>query len=264
MNLLKELIVIKLGGSVLQNLHPSFFTQCTQLIEQNKSLIIVHGGGPFISQQMNNMGKTPRFVEGRRITDKATLDVVQMVLAGSVNKQLVNQFHSAGLSTIGLSGIDLQILQVKQSDPEIGYVGEIVNINKESIDQMLSLGWTPVIASLGIDDSGQIFNVNADEAAAAIAEAIGAKQLILVSDVDGIYIQEGTTKKVLNQATPSLIEDYIQKGHISGGMIPKVRSGIQCLQGGIEKVQIINGAKPTISIPNSPTGTYLVKERVTK
>ncbi len=259
---MKELVVIKIGGSVLQNLHPSFFTRCTELIKQNKSLVIVHGGGPFISQQMKNMGKSPRFIDGRRITDQETLDVVQMVLAGSVNKKLVNQLHLAGLSTIGLSGIDLQILQVKQSDPEIGYVGEIVDVKKEAIEQMLSLGWTPVIASLGIDHTGQIFNVNADEAASAIAKATGAEELILVSDVDGIYILEGTTKKVLAEATPSLIEDYIKTGHISGGMIPKVRSGIQCLQGGINKVQIMNGSNPTAFHPNS--GTYLVKERVAK
>lgn len=258
-----ETVVIKLGGSILKNLHSSFYAQCYQLKQKGISPVIIHGGGPMISEWMEATGKHPRFVDGRRVTDEETLSIAEMVLAGSVNKQIVTQLSSAGVTALGLSGIDLHLLQARERDPRLGYVGEIVSVNGEVILHLLQQGWTPVIASLGTDANGQHFNINADEAAGAIAQAIGARQLIMVSDVDGIYGEDG----ILTHATPSLLEQYIESGIITGGMIPKVRSGIKCLQGTVEEVVIINGAKADWFSEDSSkiqVGTRLVKEEVTE
>lgn len=259
---MKQTVVIKLGGSVMHQLHPTFFTDCVEMMRKNISPVIIHGGGPMISEWMGKLGKTPRFVEGRRVTDEETLSIVEMVLAGSVNKQIVTRFASLGATALGLSGVDLQLLQVKPQNPELGYVGEVIRVNGKAIFGLLDQGWIPVIATLGTDAEGQHYNVNADEAAGAIAQEIGAKKLVLVTDVDGIRTGEG---EILSEATPGLVEHYIQTGVITGGMIPKVRSGIRCLDGSVREVWIVNGTKPhpfSFASSSMTCGTRLIKEEV--
>ncbi|MBA4495350.1 acetylglutamate kinase [Paenactinomyces guangxiensis] len=262
-----QTIVVKLGGSILRRLHPTFYSRCAELQRKGVTPIIVHGGGPMISEWMKATGKAPKFVDGLRVTDEETLAIVEMVLAGSVNKQIVTCFLSEGADAVGLSGIDLQLLQTEQRNPVLGYVGEVISVNDKAIRQLLDQGWIPVISSLGIDDRGQHLNINADEAASAIARAVGAKQLVMVSDVDGISIGEGDDKHILSQATPELIEQYIHSGEITGGMIPKVRSGIRCLEGSVEEVWIVNGEKPDslmLDSANRDCGTCLVKKEAEK
>lgn len=251
-------MVIKLGGSVMDRLHPTFFDRCVELKRKRMLPVIVHGGGPMISEWMGRVGKIPQFVEGRRVTDEETLSIVEMVLAGGVNKGLVTRLAQAGASALGISGVDLGILKVKPLDPKLGYVGEVIEVNREALYGLLEQGWIPVIATLGMDGNGQHYNINADEAAGAIAEAIGAKKLVLVTDVDGICDEREETVPF---ATPNMVERWIQNGTITGGMIPKARSGLRSLRGSVEEVRIINGMKPH---PNGweRSGTCLIKEEV--
>ncbi|WP_037465516.1 acetylglutamate kinase [Shimazuella kribbensis] len=257
-----DTIVIKLGGSVLHHLDSSFFTQCAQLKKQGKSIILVHGGGHLVSEWTQKTGKDTAFVNGYRITDETTLTIAEMVLAGTVNKQIVSKLATANLQSIGLSGIDLQLIQAKQRDPQLGYAGEVTSINTTVLHTFLQLEWIPVIASLGVGIDGSHYNINADEIASAIAQAIHATQLILVSDVDGICIGDGSERKLLKQATPQLIEDYIKSEEITGGMIPKARSGIEALHA-VDEVWIVNGSNPLDLCSNTVqtfAGTRLIRE----
>lgn len=240
---MSQTIVIKIGGSVLTKLHANFFAACAQLKEQGHSIIIVHGGGPFVSAWAQKTGKESKFINGYRVTDQEMLTIAEMVLAGTVNKQIVSQFSLAGLQAIGLSGVDLQLIQAKQHKSFMGYVGAVTEVNDAAMRAILQQGWVPVVATLGVDKEETHYNINADEAAAAIAQAMNASHLILVSDVDGIYIGMGSERKLLTETTPSQIEHYIQTGEISGGMIPKARSGIKALEQDVKEVWIANGTK---------------------
>jgi acetylglutamate kinase len=234
-------MVIKVGGSVTDQLHPSFFTTCVSLLKRGWQLVIVHGGGPWINRWLDKVGIPPRFVDGLRVTDTVTLEVVEMVLAGAMNKHLVSRFTQAGAQAIGLSGIDGELIRVKQRDPSLGYVGDVTEVNPSILRGLLDQGWLPVVASLGVDVGGQHYNVNADYAAAAIAQALKAHTLALVTDVPGIWNGE---KRVLRQVTPDQIDDMIADGTIAGGMIPKVTAGLRCLGSEVERVMIIDGRAP--------------------
>lgn len=254
-----QIIVVKIGGSVLDRLHPTFYTTCQHLIKKGVFPIIVHGGGPAITQWMKRVGKEPLFIEGRRVTDQESLSIVTAVLGGKMNKQLVSAFTKIGAYAVGLSGIDLQLLSVQPVDPKLGYVGEVTEVHEKPILSLLKFGWIPVIASLGADPKGQLFNVNADEAAAAIAKTVGAKKLFMVSDVEGVLNEKG---EILKKITPSLIQYYIEAKQITGGMIPKVRAGMSCLQGSVEEVMIVDGRKPWNDQLENIKGTQLIKEEV--
>ncbi|MBA4541770.1 acetylglutamate kinase [Thermoactinomyces daqus] len=252
-----KVIVVKVGGSVLENLDPGFFAGCARMQKtEGLSLVIVHGGGPFISRWMERIGKKPAFVDGRRVTDGETLNIAEMALAGQVNKELVSRFAREGVAVLGLSGVDLNLLQVEPEDPKLGYVGKVTAVHAERLQTILQQGWLPVIASLGIDGQGKVLNVNADEAAGAIARALGAEQLVMVSDVDGVYIED----TLLSHMNPAMIETYIAQGAITGGMIPKVRSAVRSLEGSVREVRIVSGKKAGIFDPVS--GTRILKEGV--
>ena len=260
------MIVFKLGGSVLKQLHPAFFAKCRELSKENIPFVIVHGGGPFVSHWMKKLGKEPVFIEGRRVTDEKTLNIVQMVLAGQVNKHLVSRLINEGIPALGLSGIDLNLIAVEPKDEKLGFVGEVTNLNKNVLHQILESGWVPVLSSIGIGEKGQVFNVNADEVASSVAQKMGVKQLVMVSDVDGIFIKKGNEKKLLHRVTPEMVEQYIEEGQITGGMIPKVRSAVRCLDGQVEEVWIINGKKAHHMDKKGSyhPGTCLQKEEVSE
>lgn len=254
-----EIIVIKVGGSVLQQLHPSFYSTCKSLIEKNLFPVVVHGGGNEITEWMKRMGKEPQFIQGRRVTDKESLKIVTSVLGGEINKRFVSVFMQSEVQAIGLSGIDLQLFSVEPIHPSLGYVGKVIDVNCYPITCLLQQGWVPVIASLGVDQNGQAFNVNADDAAAALAQAIGAKTLLLVSDVDGVLDENGN---VLSKISSKEVQHLIDTGTITAGMIPKVRSGLDGLKGSVDEVIILNGTKPWSEQFEQMGGTYLVKEGV--
>lgn len=253
----KQIIVVKLGGSVLGQLHPSFYKTCTTLIKQNIWPIVVHGGGAAITHWMKRIGKESHFIAGRRVTDEESLAIVTSVLGGQINKQLVSTFTNHAVPAIGISGIDLGLLSVKPLDAQLGYVGEVIKVEIQAITYLIEQGWVPIIASLGVDEMGQHYNVNADEAAAAIAQAVGAQKLLMVSDVDGVLNREG---KVIPRVNATLAQHYIHSGEITGGMIPKVLSGIDCLQNAVGEVIILNGKKAWHPHVEQLSGTHLVKE----
>ncbi len=263
---MRQMIVLKLGGSILERINPAFFDQCAKLWQEGIPFMVVHGGGPFVSSWMKKWGKEPVFVDGRRVTDEDTLEIVQMVLSGQVNKKLVTELANRGVPALGTSGVDLKMIQSVPKDDGLGLVGEVTGINKKAIDRIIESGWVPVLAPLGIGKDGQIFNINADEVAGAVAEMMEAKRLVIISDVDGILIQEEDGKELLSCATPDMVERYIKDGQITGGMIPKVRSAMKCLENGVQEVWIVNGEKAqSIDWKNFiGQGTCLLKEEVSK
>jgi acetylglutamate kinase len=240
--------VLKCGGSTLAELPAAFFSELKELMEEGWIPIIVHGGGPAITQLLDQMGVRSEFVEGLRVTDETVLDVVEMVLAGSINKQVVRRVQQAGAKAIGLSGMDGMLLEAKQiADHRVGFVGEVTDVNVEVIHGLIKMGYIPVIAPVGIDRTGQRYNINADTAAGAVASHLGVEQMVVVTDVPGIQRKEANGETVV---APSLtmieIEEMIASGEIYGGMIPKVRAAMQCMQGNVKQVVIVSGTEPGV------------------
>ncbi|MBO8173169.1 MAG: acetylglutamate kinase [Bacillaceae bacterium] len=262
----KELLVIKSGGSILSELPDSFFQEVAELKNEDVHPVIVHGGGPAISGMLEALNIEPRFKDGLRITDESTLDVVQMVLAGKINKQIVVRIQQAGGESAGISGIDGDILRVVPADPELGYVGKITSIDTGLIEALLEQSYIPVIAPLGIDREGRIYNINADTAAGAIAAALGAERMVMVTDVDGIMKEIDGKKEILSSLTPDEIQSLIKDKTIYGGMIPKVTAALDGLAEGIREVVIVNGKNPGILtrvVRREHAGTRIVKGEVT-
>lgn len=254
-------LVIKIGGSVLENLHPSFFRECGQLMEQGIHPVVIHGGGPEISRVQKRWGLSARFVDGLRITDDEGLKVVEMVLAGRINKSLTARFCASRASAVGISGVDGGLLEVEQKDPALGWVGEVTAVHPRLLYSLWESGWIPVVASLGLDGSGNRYNVNADTAAGAIARELAAERLILVTDVPGIWKREGNSRKLLSRVTPEEVREMIQSGEIVGGMIPKVRAALTGLETAAGGVLITDGSIP--GCLGGEMGTRIVKEATT-
>jgi len=232
----RKRMVIKLGGSTLEGLNESFFENFKKLQESGIELIITHGGGPAINRELTAQGVESHALNGIRVTSAAAIDIVQTTLIGKVNPALVHELTSAGIAAIGLNGFDGQLMVADYLDKDIyGFVGEVNTINTSLLDALISSNIVPVIACIGADESGQALNINGDTVASEIALAIKADSLLLVTDVSGVRIHD----EYQSQATPSLIHQWIEEGHIYGGMIPKVQGAIECLNAGIPSVQIV-------------------------
>ncbi|WP_257351669.1 acetylglutamate kinase [Pseudalkalibacillus decolorationis] len=238
-----DYLVIKCGGSVFESLPQSFYENIVYVQnELNLKPIIVHGGGPLISSLLTKLGVETTFVNGLRVTTNEVLDIVEMVLSGSVNKRVVRHLIEAGGMAFGASGIDGSLLKAEQvrDCPELGFVGEVVQVKVELLDQIIAQGHIPVISPLGIDERGQRYNINGDTAASAIAKALGAR-LCFISDIPGIYMNENNEKKTLYKVTKAEVEEMMHNQVITGGMIPKVKAAIDGLAHGIPEASIING-----------------------
>jgi acetylglutamate kinase len=234
----QEMIVVKCGGSVMSQLNGAFFTSLNRLAAQGYGMVIVHGGGPEIDGMLKQLHISSEFVDGLRKTSAEALSIVQMVLAGKVNKQLVASLQQFGLNSVGLSGCDGMLLEAEAIDYEKwGHVGEVVNVNEDLLLQLIQKGYTPVLSSIGFNQKGESFNINADLAAGAVAKALGAKQLVFITDVPGI-MKDG---ELLEQVTPNYVDQLIQDEVIYGGMIPKVKSAVKALSSSLPKVQIVSG-----------------------
>lgn len=240
--------VMKCGGSTLAALPTSFFEDLRDLQAEGITPVIVHGGGPAISDNLAKLGIETEFVNGLRKTTEAVLDVVEMVLAGSINKQIVRLIQGTGAAAIGLSGVDGGLIQAKpvSNSAEVGHVGDVTQVEAAIIEGIVNLGYMPVIAPVGVDAAGQRYNINADTAAGAVASHLGVDRMIVVTDVPGIMKNVDGEKKVLPSVTVQQIEDMIQSGEIYGGMIPKVRAAIKCIQGKVKEVVIVDGSEPKI------------------
>ncbi|MFC3883700.1 acetylglutamate kinase [Bacillus songklensis] len=234
----QETIVIKCGGSIMNELSDSFFQSLSFLADQGYRLAIVHGGGPDIAALLKRLNIQSEFVNGLRKTSAEVLDVVKMVLAGKVNKQLVTSLQTYGLNSVGLSGCDGMLLETKAINyEELGYVGEVVDVNDQLLNHLMDGGYVPVISSIGVNKEGESFNINADLAAGAVAQALGAKQLLFVTDVQGILKDD----ELLPEVTPADVEQLMKSGVIYGGMIPKVQAAIKALSPSLHQVQIVSG-----------------------
>ncbi len=235
-------LVIKCGGSTLEQLPASFYKELVRLPERGYLPVVVHGGGPVINQLLKRLNVESRFEGGLRVTDAATLEVVEMALAGLTNKALVSRILQSGGQAVGLSGVDGGLVSAEIADERLGFVGEVNKVRVELIHLLTGQGYIPVIASLGVSSTGQHLNVNADTAAGAMAAALGANKLLLLTDVEGIYVEEDGRRRWLRQLSPSEVEKYIAEGQIQGGMIPKVRAALDALAQGVHEVVILPGA----------------------
>ena len=241
-----EIVVIKYGGNAMINeqLKQQVMEDIVLLWLIGVKVVLVHGGGPEINDLMDRLGKKPEFVEGLRVTDKETVDIVQMVLAGKVNKTLVNLLEMKGGKAMGISGMDGYLIEAEIKDERLGYVGKITNVNIEPITDLLEKGYIPVVSTIGCDKEGNAYNINGDTAAAFIAGAMGAKRLIMMTDIDGILRDRHDPSTLIPEVTIADIKKLCEEGVISGGMIPKVDCCFEAIHKGVKNVIIMDGRVP--------------------
>ena len=239
-------VVIKYGGNAMVNyqLKEQVMEDIVLLWLIGVRVVLVHGGGPEINELMNRLGKKAVFVDGLRVTDKETVDIVQMVLAGKVNKTLVNLLETKGGKAVGLSGMDGRLIECTQKDERLGYVGEIMNINIQPVEDLLAGGYIPVISTLGCDRVGNTYNINGDTAAAHIAGALNAERLILMTDIAGLLQDKDDPTTLIPSLTVSQARLLQSQGIISGGMIPKVECCIDAIQAVVKHVVMMDGRVP--------------------
>lgn len=252
-NFYGKTFVIKYGGAAQTEaaLKETFAQDVVLLNYIGINTVIVHGGGPRISEMMKKMGKVPNFIHGHRVTDGETIDIVEMVLSGLVNKEIITLINRHGGKAVGLTGKDGGLVgavkkvirrpSLETGDEEIidlGYVGEVNRVNPEVITNLKQNGFIPVIAPVGVSDDGQTLNINADDMAASLASAVKAEKLILLTDVPGILDREG---KIISTMKQGEVEKLIQDGTISGGMIPKIRACVEAVNSQVKKIHIVDG-----------------------
>ena len=240
-------VVIKYGGNAMINeeLRDAVMTDIVLLRSVGVNVVPVHGGGPEISEMLNRIGKESRFVDGLRYTDKETIDVVQMVLAGKVNKHLVQLISKHGGKAIGLCGLDGDMIKArKYTKADIGFVGEITEINTDVISYTLENKYIPVISSVATGESGEVYNINADTAAASLAAALHAEKLLLMTDISGLLMDKEDEATLIHDVQVSEIPSLKSQGVISGGMIPKIDCCVEAVRRGVLQTNIIDGRIP--------------------
>ena len=238
-----KIVVIKYGGNAMINeqLKQQVMEDIALLWLIGVKVVLVHGGGPEISDTMKKLGKESVFVNGLRVTDKETVDIVQMVLAGKVNKTLVNLLQMKGGRAVGLSGLDGGIIQADMKDEKLGYVGEITKIRTTPITDLLEKNYIPVISTVAGDKEGNVYNINGDTAAAHIAGALGAERLIMMTDIAGVLMDKDDPSTLIPHLTVAEAKGLYESGVIAGGMIPKVDCCIEALEHGVKHVVIMDG-----------------------
>ena len=239
-------VVIKFGGSAMKDeeIKKTVMQDIVLLSQVGVKVILVHGGGPEINVMLDKLGIKSEFIDGFRKTDKATMDVVQMILAGKVGKDLVGLVQSFGGKAVGLCGIDGGMIKVKQKDPNLEYVGDILSVDTSLINQELDNGVIPIISTIGVDVDGNAYNINADTAAARIAGELKAIALFSMTDTAGLLKDMDDESTVISAVSVSEIPELIKEGVVSGGMIPKVTGSQEAIRRGAKHVFIIDGRKP--------------------
>ena len=241
-----RIVVVKYGGNAMINekLKDQVMRDIVLLSLIGVKVVLVHGGGPEITEMLQKIGKKSEFVNGLRVTDRETVDIVQMVLAGKVNKNLVNLIENKGGAAIGLSGIDGHIIEAETKDEKLGYVGEITSVNVKPILDIIDKGYIPVVSTVGCDKEGNVYNINADTAAAKIAGELGAESLISMTDISGILRDKDNPATLMPVIKASEAPQLVKEGIICGGMIPKVECCINAIKWGVNRVFIIDGRIP--------------------
>lgn len=241
-----KIVVIKYGGNAMINdkLKNSVVRDIVLLSLIGVKVVLVHGGGPEISEMLSKIGKESKFVNGLRVTDTETVEIVQMVLAGKINKNLVNMIECCGGRSIGLSGLDGHMIKAEMKNEELGYVGQITKIDPRPILDVIEKGYIPVVSTLGCDDEGNVYNINADTAAAKIAGALGAESLLTLTDTAGILMDKDDPDTLITKINIEETKKLIEDGVICDGMIPKVECCTNALLDGVKKVFIVDGRIP--------------------
>lgn len=250
-----KVMVVKYGGNAMTDpiLESSFARDIVMLKTVGIHPVVVHGGGPQVDNLLKELGRSSDRIDGMRVTDKPTMDVVEMVLGGSVNKSIVNLINKHGGRAIGLTGKDASLIRAKklpmtktdeqgnEQQIDLGFVGDVVSINRDVIDLMIASNFIPVIAPLGVDDEGNTYNINADVVAGKVAEFMLAEKLILLTNIKGVLDKEGN---VATGLTPSKVDEMIADGTISGGMIPKISYALEAVKNGVKSAVIVDGRVP--------------------
>jgi acetylglutamate kinase len=244
-------VVIKYGGNALAGSSEAdalaMFAQDVALLRSvGLRPVVVHGGGPQISELMRRLGKQTEFRDGLRVTDAETVDIARMVLVGQVNPQLVAAINVHGALAVGVSGEDAGLIRATARDPQLGFVGDVQAINTMILDGLLAEGFVPVVATIGTDDDGQAYNINADTVAGAIASALRAAKLIYLTDIEGLRRDVHDPSTLIRQTTVTELDSLMADGTIAGGMIPKVRSCVDAVRDGVEEAHILDGRIPHV------------------
>lgn len=241
-----KVVVVKYGGNAMTNedLKNAVMSDIVLLSLIGIKVVLVHGGGPEINDMLKKIGKESKFVNGLRYTDEETVDIVQMVLAGKVNKDLVSLLHQHKGKAIGLCGLDGELIKATQLNPDLGYVGEITEINPKVIQDALDNGYIPVVSTIATSDDGTVYNINADTAAARIAAEMKAANLILLTDIKGLLEDKDDDSTLIYSVGVSEVPYLKKQGIISGGMIPKIDCCVEAVRRGVKKTNIIDGRIP--------------------
>ncbi len=260
-----KIVVVKYGGNAMtdESLKRAVMGDIVLMSLIGIKVVLVHGGGPEITDMLAKIGKQTEFVDGLRVTDAETADIVQMVLSGKINKSLVNLLESKGGKAMGLCGTDGHMIMAKQMDERLGFVGEITKVNTQPILDLLEKGYIPVISSVGCDNDGNVYNINADTAAAKIAGMLNAESLISMTNISGILRDKDDPSSLISKLTTKEAKELTEQGVIAGGMIPKVECCVNAINWGVNKVFVIDGTiKHAIlieTLTDEGIGTMFVK-----
>lgn len=270
-----KLIVVKYGGNAMTDpaLESSFARDIVLLKTVGMHPVVVHGGGPQVDNLLKELGRQSDRIDGMRVTDKSTMDIVEMVLGGSVNKSIVSLINKHGGRAIGLTGKDANLIIAKKLVMEkigadgvavpvdLGYVGDVVSVNKDVINMLISSNFIPVIAPLGVDSEGNTYNINADLVAGKVAEFLQAEKLMLLTNIKGVLGRDG---EVVTGLTPKKVDSLIEDGTISGGMIPKIQCALDAVRSGVKSAVIVDGRVPHATLleifTNEGVGTLISRE----
>lgn len=261
-----KIVVVKYGGNAMidEELKQAVMRDIVLLALVGVKPVLVHGGGPEISQMLKRVGKTSTFVDGLRVTDAETAEIVQMVLAGKINKSLVSLIQNIGGQAVGLSGMDGGMLKASTKDERLGFVGEIDEVNAQPILDVLNSGYIPVISTVGFDADNNVYNINADTAASRIASQLNAEIMIAMTDIAGLMRDKDDPASLISLVDLKGVQDLIATGCISGGMIPKVECCTDAIERGVKKAVIIDGRVPHAILmemfTDAGVGTMFVKE----
>lgn len=267
-----KVVVVKYGGNALAGASEAdalaLFAEDIVLMRLvGLKPVVVHGGGPQISALMTRLGKTTEFRDGLRVTDAETVDIARMVLSGQVNPQIVAAINVHGRFAVGVSGEDATLITASAKDPELGFVGDVEKINPGILQRLLDDEFVPVVATIGVDASGQAYNINADTVAGAIAEALGAEKLVYLTDIEGLRRIVTDAESLIRQTTPDELDELMNDGTIAGGMIPKVESCVHAVRNGVKRAHILDGRIPHVLLlelfTDSGIGTMVESKKFT-
>lgn len=254
-----HVIVVKYGGNALaesgEDAMEVFARDIALLHAVGMKPVVVHGGGPQITAMMDRLGKQPTFHNGLRVTDAETIEIVGMVLLGTVNPMLVSMINTAGANAAGVSGQDMGLFQCTQRDPALGFVGDIANVNPAAVQGLLDDGVVPVVATVGTDDKGQMYNINADTAASALAVALKATKILFLTDIAGVLRDQHNPESLISTLTADEVSKLRNEGVITGGMIPKVESCLHAVHGGVRAAHILDGRVAHVTLLELLTDT---------